>query len=151
MLRIWKNNTKRIVSVLIIILLLGAFFCFSSCTLSGTVEVTCDEIAQAYTDAGFYVNHYHKEEDDGSYCHLTIWEEEHLVEGVDEISFYFFESEDDAKSHAKEYEWNVAVYIYAAACGEPRWLKSKIYGDISYQYFGNQMVKPFNDLVKSKS
>lgn len=140
---------KRFITILI---LLCTIFGFSGCTPSQTVELTCDEVEKAYADSGFYVKHYHElDEYEGSYCHIVVQEEENLVEGVDAIYFYFFDSDEAAAAHAEKYEWNIAVYIYSAASGELRWLKSKNYGGISYSYFGNQMVKPFNDLIKSKS
>ncbi len=139
---------KRFIAVLIIIC---TVFGFSGCTTSEKVELTCDEIAQAYTDAGFYVKHYHEESEDGSYCHINIQDAEELLEDTDVIYFTFFESEDEAKAFTKDNKWNLILYIFGVMFGEFRWLKSKTYGDISYQYWGKQMIKPFNDLVKSKS
>lgn len=140
---------RRIISFLILICLTLSF---AGCSGGEAVEITCDEVEKAYTDAGFYVEHHHELDDyDGSYCHLVIREEEALVEGVDVIYFDFFDSDEAAAAHAEEYEWNIAVYIYAAACGEFRWCRSKSYGGISYSYFGSRMVKPFDALIRSKS
>lgn len=139
---------KRSIAILILVC---TVFVFSACTPSKEVELTCDEIAQAYTDAGFYVGHYHVDSDDGSYCHVSIQDAEQLLADTDVIYFTFFESEELADAYTKDQSWNVLLYFFGALYGEFRWYHSKTYGGISYQYWGHHMVKPFEDLIKSKS
>lgn len=139
---------KRFAAILILVcIIIGS----SGCTPSEKVEITCYEIAQAYTDAGFYVDHYHEDKDDGSYCHINVQDAERLLADTDVIYFCFFESEESAKAYTKDNKWNIALYLFGVLFGEFRWCRSKTYDNISYQYFARKMVKPFNDLIKSKS
>ena len=137
---------KKLLSIFLLII----FVCsFSSCGVKMRVgkEVTCDEIAQAYENAGYHVEHYeHKEEGSIYFCHIVVRESEE--EESDHVYFTTYFTEEAARAEAKRNEYNAAVWFYSFVLGEARWLKSGSYNNIAYSYYDSDIIKPFNKLIK---
>ena len=139
---------KKLVALLLFCCTLLA--CFGCTTTMGEVKpVTCEEVIQAYENAGYYVRHYEQEETSDYYCYMNITKTENQTDN-DFIYFHFYKTEEQAKQAAKEKEYNLAIWIFALPFGETRWLHSKTYGTIQYDYYASDMEKPFKDLIASK-
>ncbi|MGM9631706.1 MAG: hypothetical protein ACI3XL_01260 [Eubacteriales bacterium] len=137
---------KKIISI---ILLLSFVLSLTACVNSTEPkEISCEDIIKAYEDAGYYVTHgAHKDEAESSqlcYIKASISEDS----GSDYIYFITCFTEEQAKEAAEADKYNLAIWLYAAVCGESRWLKSGAYGKIEYSYYNPKLIKPFNELIK---
>lgn len=122
---------------------------FTACSKSEPKEISCEDIIKAYEDAGYYVTHgEHRNASDSSnlcYIKANISEDE----DSDYIYFTTFFSDEDAEQFAKQEKYNLVIWCYSAIMGESRWLKTDTYGKIEYSYFNSELIKPFNELIKS--
>lgn len=136
---------KAVASLLLCAFMLSLFACGRSEEIK---NVSCDDIIKAYEKAGYYVSHgAHKDESEGSqlcYIKANISEED----DSDYIYFITCFTEEQAKQAAETDKYNIAVWLYASAVGESRWLKSGTYGKIEYSYYNSELFKPFKDLIK---
>ena len=131
-----------------ILLLLLVVLSLAACGKSEPKEISCEDIIKAYEDAGYYVTHgEHKDEADGSQlCYIKA----SLTEDADSDYIYFITcfTEEQAKEAAQRDKYNFAIWLYAAAVGESRWLQTDTYGKIEYSYYNPELIKPFNELIK---
>ena len=136
---------KRLIAVL---LLFAIILSFTSCNKSEPKEISCEQIIQAYEDAGYFVTHgEHKTQAEGSqlcYIKASVTEEPY----GDYIYFITCFTEEQAEEAAKTDKYNLAVWLYATVSGESRWLKTGTYGKIEYSYYNSKLIKPFNELIK---
>ncbi len=136
---------KKTISILLIISLMLSF---TACGRSETVEISCEDIVKVYEDAGYYVVHgEHKSETESSQlCYIKA----SLTEDSDSDYIYFITcfTEEEAEKARKTDKYNLLIWLYAAANGEPRWLKTGTYGKIEYSYYNSRLIKPFRELVK---
>ena len=137
---------KKVFSFL---LLLSLAFSLAACGSNAEPkELTCDEIVQAYEDAGYYVIHgEHKDETESSQlCYIKA----SISEDSDSDYIYFVTcfTEEHAEGLAKSDEYNLGVWFYATVMGEHRWLKTGSYGNIAYSYYNSELIEPFNELIK---
>lgn len=66
---------KKLVALLLFCCTLLA--CFGCTTTMGEVKpVTCEEVIQAYENAGYYVRYYEQEETSDYYCYMNITKKE---------------------------------------------------------------------------
>ena len=137
---------KKIISI---VLLLSLCFSFTACGNSAEPkEISCEDIIKAYEDAGYFVTHgEHKDEEESSQlCFVKA----SLTEDTESDYVYFITcfTEEQAKEAAERDKYNFVVWLYAAAVGEGRWLKTGTYGKIEYSYYNRKLIKPFNELIK---
>ena len=136
---------KKILSIL---LLLSFALSLISCGKSEPKEISCEDIIKAYEDAGYSVTHgEHKDEADSTQlCYIKA----SLTEDSDSDYIYFITcfTEEQAEEAHKIDKYNPAKWMYAAAMGETRWLKSGTYGKIEYSYYNSELIKPFEELIK---
>ena len=137
---------KKIISI---ILLLSFLLSLTACGNSTEPkDISCEDIIKAYENAGYYVTHgEHKTEADSSQlCYIKA----SLTEDSDSDYIYFITcfTEEQAEEAAKRDKYNLAVWLYATAVGEARWLKTGAYGKIEYSYYNSKLIKPFNELIK---
>jgi len=136
---------KKITSIL---LLLSLALSLTACGGQTPKEISCEEIIEAYEDAGYCVTHgEHKTQDDSAQlCYIKA----NLTEDSDSDYVYFITcfTEQQAKEAAARDKYNLGVWLYAAAVGESRWLKSGTYGKIAYSYYNPKLIKPFETLIK---
>ena len=135
--------------ILSIILLLSFSLSLTACGNSAEPkEISCEDIIQAYEDAGYYVAHgEHREETDSShlcYIRASVTEEPY----GDYIYFITCFTEKQAKEKRETDKYNLIIWFYASISGEARWLKTGTYGKIEYSYYNPKLIKPFNKLVK---
>ena len=143
-----------------LILVIAALVSFASCSpLLDSASITCDMVIEAYADAGYYLEaHIHKNEgegDFGEYCSLAFHSypngeapAEAFEANSGFIYIYFFSSADKAKAYLDENSYNIGIWLVSLAMGEYRWLRSDRYGNITYQYFNNDMAKPMKSLIR---
>ena len=135
---------KKIISICLLFVLILSLSTCSGSSIAKTV--TCDEIVQAYEEAGCYIScHKHSEDSDSQYCHIIIYETEDAISDLVEINLY--NTEDQAKDAAKKHKYNIAVWFIAAIYGESRWLISGSYGVIEYSSYNATMLKPLKGLM----
>jgi hypothetical protein len=136
---------KKIISTL---LLLSFCFSFAACGKSEPKEISCEEIIEAYEDAGYYVAHgEHKDEADSTQqCYIKA----SLSENTDSDYIYFTTcfTEEQAEKARKIDKYNLFIWLYATVSGESRWLKTGTYGKIEYSYYNSELIKPFDELTK---
>ena len=135
--------------ILSIILLLSFSLSLTACGNSAEPkEISCEDIIQAYEDAGYYVAHgEHREETDSShlcYIRASVTEEPY----GDYIYFITCFTEEQAKETRETDKYNLIIWCYASISGESRWLKTGTYGKIEYSYYNPKLIKPFNELIK---
>ena len=138
---------KRIISLL---LLLSILFSLSSCYKRDPAEITCEEIIQAYRDAG-YVICYHNHDDPIYYdlneaCHMEIEDPMDPEHNYIYITRYF--THEDAKKMEMERQFNPILWFFFGVFGEWRWLLNGVYGDIYYETFEWKMIDPLKGLMK---
>ena len=135
---------RKIISILLLISLCVSF---TACGQSEPKEISCEDIIKVYEDAGYYVTHgEHKDDADSSQlCYIKA----NLTEDPDSDYIYFITcfTEEQAEEAAERDKYNLAVWLYATAVGESRWLKTGTYGNIEYSYYNSELIKPFNKLV----
>ena len=136
---------KKFLSILFISFTLISL---TSCNQSTSdIEISCYEIEQAYLKAGYYVFHReHKNEYDSCYMIMKKSEKEN-----DAIYFNIYDTVEEAQKIQEDEEWNVLLWFYGVLNNEFRWLKSKCYNNIQYDYFDSSLVKPFIELIESKN
>ena len=135
-------------ALFLLLLLLLVLFLVSCASRTEPKEISCNEIISAYEEAGYYVVHgEHKSEEDGAQlCYIKA----SFSENSDSDYIYFITcfTEEQAKQAAATDEYNLLIWLYAAICGESRWLKTGTYGAIEYSYYNSQLFQPFNELIK---
>ena len=57
------------------------------------------------------------------------------------------DTKEEAERATEEGQWNIVLWIFSLPFGEYRWLKSKTYNNIHYEYFDRDMTKPFKELM----
>ena len=136
---------KKIISLF---LLLSTCFLFVACDKSKPKEISCEEIIEAYENAGYYVTHgKHQNETDGSQlCYIKA----NLSEDPDSDYIYFITcfTEEQAEETEKIDKYNLVKWLYATVVGESRWLKTGTYGRIEYSYYNSKLIRPFNELIE---
>lgn len=136
---------KKLLSIL---LLLSFALSLISCGKSEPKEISCEDIIKAYEDAGYSVTHGgHKDEADSTQlCYIKA----SLTVDSDSDYIYFITcfTEEQAEEAHKTDKYNPAKWMYAAAMGETRWLKSGTYGKIEYSYYNSELIKPFEELIE---
>ena len=136
---------KKIISIF---LLISLALSFAACAKSEPKEISCEDIIAAYEAAGYFVTHgEHKDAADSSQlCYIKA----NLTEDPDSDYIYFITcfSEEEAKEAAERDEYNWAIWLYATAVGESRWLKTGTYRKIEYSYYNSELIKPFDGLIK---
>ena len=138
---------KRIIAL---ILLTSFLFLFTSCQARDDVQVSCEEILQAYRDAGYTVG-YHNHNDpiyfeNHEYCSIEIKDPSDPERNYLYITRYF--TVEDAKDYEKQREFNPVLWLFFGVYGEWRWLKVRQYGDTVLETFDNKMLLPMESLVK---
>ncbi len=134
--------------MILVTLLLTLALSLVACGNSEPKEISCEDIIEAYEDAGYYVTHgEHKNESDSSQlCYIKA----NLSEDPDSDYIYFITcfTEEQAKEALKIDKYNLAIWLYATVNGESRWLKTGTYGKIEYSYYNPKLIKPFKELIK---
>ena len=133
---------KRVICVVLLAAMVLA--AFSGCAAEPNRAVSCGEVVAAYEEAGYAV--WHRDYPEKEYGYACCIE----IEGEDgnHISFYFFETEEEAESYADQRQWNWAVWLVSLAMFQPTWLTTKTYQNIEIEYDSDQLYKPFAELLK---
>ena len=137
---------KKLIAIFLLLIIL---FGLTSCTSLKTKEISCDDIINAYEDAGYTVL-YHGHENDtmyndlGQYCAFEI-RDPNNEDNYMYVHRYF--SEEDARSACKERQFNPILWLFFGIFGEWRWLHVKCYGDIEYETFDYKMLFPMYKLI----
>ena len=139
---------RRIIALLLV---LSFTLSFTACGRSEPKEITCDEIIEAYEDAGYFVScHNHSDDPDRysgkEYCYIIVYETEDSASDLAEITLY--NTEEDAKDAADDIKYNIALWMFSAMHGEARWLESGRYGKVVYSSYNKSLLKPIKDLTK---
>lgn len=135
---------KRLIAVL---LLFTIILSFTSCNKSEPKEISCEQIVQAYEDAGYVVvEHSH----DNTYESLNIWcsmrikTSEKADNGfINCIYIDRYNTADDANAARTQ---NMATDIIYSI-GELRWRSTGTYGDIYYSTFNKELLDPLKKLM----
>ena len=136
---------KKIISI---ILLLSFALSFTACGNSTEPkEISCEEIVQAYEDAGYVVvEHSH----DNTYESLNIWcsmkikiSEKADNDFINCIYIDRYNTADDANAARTQ---NMATDIIYSI-GELRWRSTGTYGDIYYSTFNKELLDPLKKLM----
>lgn len=138
---------KRLISLLLIFALALSLI---ACAPSEPKEISCEEIIEAYEAAGYSVL-YHGHENDviyndlGQYCSFEIRDPDN-EDNYMYVHRYF--KEEDAKAAIEENSFNPVLWLFFGIFGEWRWLHQGYYGDITYESFDYEMLKPMKELIK---
>lgn len=115
---------------------------FVGCAPKSGKEITAEEIIKAYEDAGCEVEiSDHTDDPEIGYYSIVA------TKGEEFIYIHIYDSDEKAEAETKERKWNIVLWIYALPFGEYRWLKSKTYENIHYEYFNREMAKPLKELM----
>lgn len=138
---------KNVISIL---LLLSLCFSFTACIKSEPREISCEEIISAYEENGFVLC-YHNHDDPLYYefnesCHIEIEDPEDPDRNYIYITRYF--TEEDARAMEKERRFNVIIWLFFGVFGEWRWMKNGAYGEVYYETFDSEILKPFKELTR---
>ena len=137
---------KRIVALLILLAMASALVACGE--VRGTREITCEDIARAYEEAGYTVIHgTHTEDEDAlRYCYIKA----HRPGETDGDYVYFttYLTEEMAQEAAKDEKYNLGVWFIAAILGEARWLRVGVYGKTVYSYYDKELIAPFEALIQ---
>ena len=138
---------KKFVAILLSLMLV---FNITACAKKEVKQVTCEQIIQAYEDAG-YVLYYHNHNDPvyydlNEFCNIEIRDPNDSEHNHIYITRYF--TAEDAKAANEEYRYNAILWLFFGIFGEWRWMRKGVYGDIYYTTFDKEMVKPLKDLMK---
>ena len=118
--------------------------CLSACSPTEKREVTCGEVAAAYEDAGYQVLHKDTATQDWEWnCYVRAED----PETEEYIFFYFFDTEEEAKSYAKTNQWSALLWVFSVIFGEPTWVMTETYNNIEYEYSDSEFIKPFRELI----
>lgn len=125
---------------------------FGACNKPMTREISCEEIIAVYKDAGYSVLYHGHENDEnyhdlGMYCCFEIRDPDN-EDNYMYVHRYF--NEEDAKAASKERKFNPVLWLFFGIFGEWRWLQTGCYGDMTYETFDRQMLKPMKELIKNK-
>ena len=56
-------------------------------------------------------------------------------------------TEEDAQTVYEEYGYNAVLWLFFGIFGEWRWMQRGVYGDILYETFERDMLKPLKKLI----
>lgn len=111
-------------------------------------EISCEDIINAYQDAGYIVKYHNHRGENTEYdaiCNIQIEDSNNPEKNYLYIDRYA--NADEAENAAKENKYNIVTWFIFALHGEWRWLKSESYGEFHYHTFNNKIVKPLEDLM----
>ena len=131
---------KRIFAILLCITLL---LCGTGCNAQ-VRDITCADVIAAYEKAGYGVFHKEESYEDNGVCYVRVDD----PKSDDYIYFEFFEDAESAQAYAKQRQWNVVLWLFSLIYSDPTWLVTKTYGNIEYEYDNDDLVKPFEQLIK---
>ena len=134
-----KTMRKLMIGILPVILML------SGCRKGVQRQISMEEIAEAYEQAGYQVAFQYYEEPmwDGGTAYLQAEKE-----NGDYIYFRFFASEEEAKVYTDEMsEARGFLFFYSALSGDATWQRAKTYDCISITYFNTEDYEPFKMLL----
>ncbi len=104
-------------------------------------EVTCEEVAAAYKEAGYGVFHNHDPELGNKVCYVDVNDDD-----GEQIFFYFYETAEEAEAEHREY--HVLIWLFSVIYGDPTWVYTKTYRNIEIEYTDKALYKPFAELIK---
>ena len=138
---------KKIIAILALISLC---FSFTACGSQTPKEISCEDIIEAYKEAGYCVLYHGHEADEnyhdlGMYCCFEI-RDPNNEDNYMYVSRYF--SEEDAKASSEDRKFNLILWLFFGIFGEWRWLHTGCYGDMTYETFDRKMLKPLKELMK---
>ena len=116
---------------------------FVGCASKSGKEITAEEIIKAYEDAGCEVGIIdHTDDPEIGYYGIAA------EKGEEFIYIHIYDTKEQAEAETKEHKWNIVLWIYSLPFGEYRWLKSKTYQNIHYEYLDREMAKPLKELME---
>lgn len=138
---------KKIISI---ILLLSLALSLSACESREPKDISCEELIKAYKDAGYNVLYHGHEGDEiyndlGQYCSFEIRDPDN-EDNYMYVHRYF--TVEEAKAAAEERQFNPVLWLFFGIFGEWRWLHVGCYGDIEYETFNPEMLKPLRELME---
>ena len=134
---------KKVVLILCLFLLIFTLISCSDNVISEK-EITCEDIINAYEEAGYEI--FHKETTNQDYewnCYVKCT----ALDSGDYIFFYIFDTNEEAVNYADEREWNILLYFFSEWFGDSSWLKTKSYNNIAIEYDQNYLYEPFNHMI----
>lgn len=137
------TKTVRLISIILLACVL--FVSLASCKNGEIKDITPEEVALAYEEAGYDV--WHSEEDDDP-IEGQIYTVRATHENGDYIFFHFFDSVENAEAYADTREYNVFVWLFSVIYGDSSWLNTETYGNIEIEYDNKDLYKPFKELIK---
>ena len=106
-------------------------------------EISCQDLINAYSEYDEYsVTHVENSNEDAIMCFVKIED----IDG-DYVYFEFYDTKEHALENEKKY--NIAIWFISLLYGESRWLHTKTYNNINYEYFDSSLIKPFEDLCNN--
>jgi hypothetical protein len=115
---------------------------FVGCAPKSGREITPQDIITAYENAGCEVR-VSDDRDNPEIGYYAI----QATKGKEFIYIYIYDSAEKAEAATKAQKWHIVLWIFTLPFGEYRWLKSKTYQNIHYEYFNREMAKPLKELM----
>lgn len=138
------TKTARFVSIILLACVL--FVSLASCKNGEINDITPEEVALVYEEAGYDV--WCSEEDGDPVEGEKRYTVRATHENGDYIFFHFFDSAEDAEAYADTREYNVLVWLFSAIYGDLSWLSTETYGNIEIEYDNKDLYEPFEELIK---
>lgn len=142
---------KKFIAIILLLSMTLPLVACASSSAEMSSKITCDEIVEAYLDAG-YVCQYHTHEENvydengaREYCHMAF--EDPTESDRDYIYISRYHTPREARAVKRERTYNPAIWIIAVMYGEWRWFKSRSYDDIQYETFDRDALKPMRKVI----
>ena len=104
--------------------------------------ISCADVVSVYEMAGYSV--FHKDCQGEAYnCYIQAEDSD----SGEYILFHFFDTAQQAESYADDSKWNVVLWLYSLACGEPTWITVKTCGNVEVEYGSGALYQPFGMLI----
>lgn len=128
--------------LIFVILILALGMC--GCAQKEYRQVSMEEIAQTYEDAGYEVacKTYDRPAEDGATGYLQA-----ETEDEEYIYFRFFANEEDAEAYTDTMDHPGILFGFSVLFGDATWQTVKTCGTISITYFDSEDYKPFEMLL----
>ncbi len=125
-----------------ILLCVCMVFLLPACAAKEQREISCEEVAAAYEQAGYSVFHNHSPEIDDWVCYLAIENED-----GNDIYFHFHETDEEAEAHADGRQYNGLIWLFSVIYGDPTWVHTTTYRNIEIEYTDKNLYAVFEKLI----
>lgn len=136
---------KKIIAIILAAtMLMLTSFCLMGCDSDMPLKkISCQDVIDAYSKYSQYtVEHIENTFVDNCVCEVKVSKPD-----GDYVMIRFYDSVQNAKKGVNKY--NIFVWFIAVIYGESRWLETDYYGNLVYESFDKELLKPLFELINS--